>query len=91
MPDSSGLSFKGYENPLDLVDRTELPYEERLALLQEWQAEAARSGQPDERREAIHAAIQALEMGSEVQTDAPEEAPVHYGYGKGEKRPPAGR
>lgn len=77
-------SFRGFTDPLDLVDRTDLPYEERLAILQEWQADLARTDAPDESREALQGAIHSLEMGAEVQNDGPEGAPEDAGYGKGE-------
>jgi len=86
MTDNLAVSYRGYENPLDLVDRTELPYDDRLALLQEWKAEAAKAGQSQERQDEILAAIHALEMGAEVQNDVPDETPDQHGYGKGHKR-----
>lgn len=79
-------AFRGYDNPLELVDRTELPYDDRLALLQAWKAEAAEAGEPQERQDEILAAIHALEIGAEVQNDAPDEAPEQRGYGKGQRR-----
>ena len=76
-------AFRGFSDPLALVDRIDLPYEERLAILQEWQADLARASAPDEAREALQGAIHALEMGAEVQNDGPEDAPDESGYGKG--------
>ena len=73
--------FKGYDDPLDLVDRTEIDYEERLALLQAWQSELAAAGAPDEHRDALMGAIQALEAGAALQGDEPEGVPDGHGYG----------
>ncbi len=78
-------AFRGFRDPLALVDRTDLPYEERLAILQAWQAELARTEASDEAREALQGAIHALEMGAEVQNDGPEAAPEDAGYGAGER------
>lgn len=82
MPDPQFLPFMGFENPMQVVDRTDLAYEVRLAVLQEWQARLAQSGSDEDRRNAVLGAIHALEMGAEVQDDAPEDAPEHFGYGK---------
>lgn len=75
--------FRGYDNPLDLVDRTDVDYAERLKLLQEWQAELARTGAPEEKQEEIRGAIQALEMGAAVQGDDAEEIPEGAGHREG--------
>jgi hypothetical protein len=82
MSDAAPRSFQGYSDPLELVDRTDIAYEERLAILQEWQAELARVDAPEEERQALQGAIHALEMGAEVQNDEPEGAPRAHGYGK---------
>lgn len=73
--------FKGYDDPLDLVDRTEIDYEERLALLQEWQSALAAADAPDEHRDALMGAIQALEAGVAYQGDQSDEVPDGHGYG----------
>lgn len=73
--------FRGYTDPIDLVDRTEIDYSERLVLLQAWQAEVAAAGGSDEQREALTGAIQALETGAALQGDGDEEVPVSHGYG----------
>lgn len=78
-------SYQGYEDPIDLVDRTEIPYEERLKVLQAWQEELARSGASDEQRQHLVGAIQALEMGAEVQNDDPVGEPEGTGYAAGDK------
>lgn len=85
MPDSSVASFKGFDDPLALVDRTDLPYEQRLALLQDWRAQVARDDQGSAFLDPILAAIHALEMGAEMQDDASAETPNYFGYGKGVK------
>jgi len=74
-------SFRGYSDPLQLVDRIDTPYEERLATLQAWQEELARDDAPQEQRDLVLGAIHALEMGAEHQGDEPAEAPDDHGYG----------
>jgi hypothetical protein len=81
MPDQQLQAFKGYKDPLEIVDRTEMPYEERLALLQAWQADLAKTDAPEEHANALTGAIQALETGAVVQDDAPEQEPDGVGYG----------
>lgn len=78
-------SFQGYDDPIDLVDHTEIPYERRLEILQAWQEELAKSGASDEQRQALLGAIHALEMGAETQDDVPEEQPDDVGYAGGDK------
>jgi hypothetical protein len=73
--------FRGFRDPLEIVDRTDLAYEERLATLQDWKAALAEAGAPEEQERAVLGAIQALEMGAAVQHDEPEEAPADHGYG----------
>ena len=68
-------SFKGYSDPLDVADRVDLPYEERLELLQDWQVALENADAPQEHRDEVRGAIQALEMGAEVQDDEPEAGP----------------
>ena len=85
MADADPPPFKGYTDPLDLVDRTEIDYAERLALLQAWQAEVAAAGGSDEQREALTGAIQALETGAALQGDRAEETPEGHGYGVNNK------
>lgn len=78
MADAPLPSFQGFSDPLDLVDRTDMPYEKRLAILQDWQAEV--SDADDQHKAALLGAIQALEMGAAVQNDEPEGAPEDHGY-----------
>jgi hypothetical protein len=80
---TDGRDFRSYGAPLDLVDRTDIDYPERLKLLQEWQAELARTGAPEEKQEEIRGAIQALEMGAAVQGDDAEEIPEGAGHREG--------
>lgn len=81
MAESDLRPFRGYSDPLDLVDRTEIDYAERLAILQDWQAELAALDAPDEHRKALSGAIQALETGAAVQNDGAAEVPQGHGYG----------
>lgn len=78
--------FEGFLDPMEVVDRTDLDYEKRLRLLQDWQADLERKNAPEEQREALRGAVLALEMGSEVQGDEPEGLPPGAGYGGGETR-----
>lgn len=77
--------FRGYSDPLELVDRTDIDYTERLALLQEWKAELARSGEQAAGAEAdaVQGAIDALEMGAAVQRDDAEEIPPGAAHREG--------
>lgn len=75
MDDTPRIGFKNFADPLELVDQTDISYERRLALLQEWQEELARKDAPLEHREAVTGAIQALEMGAAVQNDEPDAGP----------------
>ncbi len=72
--------FKGYSDPLEIVDRTEMDYEERLALLQDWRAELAAQGAGAKALDAVDGAIQALEKGAEVQGDGPSEGSSETGF-----------
>jgi hypothetical protein len=67
--------FRGFGDPLEIVDRTDIDYTERLEMLQAWKAELARAGAAEDERRQLEGAIQALEMGAEVQGDEPAEAP----------------
>lgn len=80
--------FRGFRDPLEIVDRTDIDYSERLELLQAWKAELAREDAPEEERERIAGAIHALEIGAAVQDDEPAEAPKAHGYGVPEKSGP---
>ena len=64
-----------FTDPLDLVDRTDLPYEQRLEMLQEWRARLTGEDAPRAEVDAIDGAIQALEMGARVQGDDSDEVP----------------
>jgi hypothetical protein len=80
---SAGLrAFKGFADPMQLVDRTDLPYEKRLAVLQEWKALLASESADEDQVDLVDGAIHSLEMGSEIQDDAPHGAPALSGYGK---------
>jgi hypothetical protein len=81
MADPALAPFRGHDDPLALVDRTDIDYAERLALLQDWKAALARADAPEEQREALLGAIHALEMGAAVQNDEPAEALAAHGYG----------
>jgi hypothetical protein len=81
MANEARRGFRGFAGPLEIVDRTDLDYADRLAMLQEWKAELAQTGAPQEAQDELQGAIQALEMGAAVQDDAPEEAPEDHGYG----------
>lgn len=82
MPDPRFDPFKGFDTPMQVVDRTDLAYEKRLDLLQDWKASLASAGAEEDQQEAVHGAIHALEMGAEIQDDAPTSAPASSGYGK---------
>ena len=66
MPESN-LSRADFEDPLDVVDRTDLDYETRLDLLQRWKADS-----PPDEADRVQAAIEALETGARVQADGPD-------------------
>lgn len=72
---TSDTDAHGFTDPLDLVDRIDLPYERRLEMLQEWRARLTGSDAPRAEVEAIDGAIQALEMGARVQGDESDEVP----------------
>lgn len=78
-----GRDFRSYGAPLDLVDRTDIDYPERLRLLQEWQAELARTDAPEAEQDEIRGAIQALEMGAAVQRDDADEIPEGAAHREG--------
>lgn len=78
-----GRDLRSHGAPLDLVDRTDIDYAERLRLLQEWQAELARTGASEAEREEIRGAIQALEMGAAVQGDDADEVPQGAAHREG--------
>lgn len=75
MADTTPRGFRGYSDPLDLVDRTDIDYVERLSLLQEWQAELAGSEASEEEQAAVQGAIDALETGAAIQRDDAEDIP----------------
>lgn len=75
--------FRGYDHPLDLVDRTDIDYTERLALLQAWKAELAREAAPEAEQDALQGAIDALEMGAAVQRDDAAEIPAGAAHREG--------
>jgi len=77
--------YNGYADPLEVVDRIDLPYEERLATLQQWQADLARRDASQTHRATLAGAIQALETGAEIQGDEPAGAPEAGGYGVQQK------
>lgn len=83
MPDATLTGFRGYDDPLDLVDRTDIDYTERLALLQDWKAELAASGASEDAEAAVQGAIDALEMGAAVQRDDAEEIPEGAAHREG--------
>lgn len=83
MSDTPLRGFRGYDDPLDLVDRTDIDYPERLSLLQAWKAELARRGAPQEDHDALQGAIDALEMGAAVQGDDAEEIPEGAAHREG--------
>lgn len=64
-----------FDDPLDLVDRTDLSYKTRLDILQRWKADS-----PPGEADRIQAAIDALETGAAVQADGPD-VEVRHGYG----------
>ncbi len=70
--------FRDFRTPLEITDRTDLTYELRLELLQNWSEHLAQSNAEEEEIEEVTAAIHALEMGAVVQGDTPEEVPVDY-------------
>lgn len=80
MPESN-LSRADFEDPLDVVDRTDLDYETRLDLLQRWKADS-----PPDEADRVQAAIEALETGARVQADGPD-VEVRHGYGIQKKGP----
>ncbi|MBP7002832.1 hypothetical protein [Amaricoccus sp.] len=73
--------FRSFRDPLEIVDRTDIDYAERLEILQAWKAELGRGDAPEAEHERIAGAIHALEMGAAVQNDEPAEAPKAHGYG----------
>lgn len=79
---SQSKEFSSEGDPLDLVDQTDIPYEERLKRLQEWRADLVAKGADEERVAELDAAVQALETGAEVQGDTPEGDPDGRSYGK---------
>ena len=74
MSDST-LDLADFDDPLDLVDRTDIPYETRLDALQRWKAECRH-----DIADHIQAAIEALETGAALQSDGPD-VKVRHGYG----------
>ena len=72
---TSDTEAQDFTDPLDLVDRTDLPYEQRLEMLQEWRARLTGADAAKEEIDAIDGAIQALEMGARVQGDDSDEVP----------------
>ncbi len=83
MTENQFAAFRGFSHPMEVVDRTEMPYERRLAVLQDWQATLASTSATDECGKTILGAIHALEMGAEVQDDKPAGSPDGSGYGAG--------
>ncbi|WP_299134160.1 hypothetical protein [uncultured Amaricoccus sp.] len=69
------------DDALRIVDRTDVPYETRLELLQERRASLVNSGAEATEVAEIDAAIQALEMGAVTQGDESEEIPEGAGHG----------
>lgn len=86
MADPALAPYRGHDDPLALVDRTDIDYAERLAILQDWQVALADVDAPESHRAALQGAIHALEMGAAVQDDGPDEAPDAHGYGVPEER-----
>jgi hypothetical protein len=80
---TQGPDFRSYGSPLELVDRTDIDYPERLKLLQAWQADLARKDAPEEEQEEIRGAIQALEMGAALQGDDADEIPEGAAHREG--------
>jgi len=72
---TSDTNAHGYDDPLELVDQTDIPYEERLTTLQEWRARLTGADAPQVEIDAVDGAIQALEMGARVQGDESDEVP----------------
>lgn len=68
----------GFVEPLEVVDRTDLDYGKRLAILQEWRARLVRDGAPEAELAEVDGAIQALEVGSRVQGDQSADVPPDY-------------
>ena len=57
MTENQFAAFRGFSHPMEVVDRTEMPYERRLAVLQDWQATLASTSATDERGKTILGAI----------------------------------
>lgn len=70
-----------FDEPLDLVDRTDLDYEIRLDMLQRWQARIAAGQATRGTAEEVEGAIFALQARSKLKTDTPEEQPTTTTYG----------
>lgn len=77
----ASLSPADFDDPLDVVDRTDLDYATRLDLLQRWKADC-----PPGKADRIQGAIEALETGAKVQADGPD-VEVRHGYGIQKKGP----
>lgn len=75
---TSDTDAHGFVDPLEVVDRTDLDYERRLTILQEWRARLTGEDAPAEEVAAIDGAIQALEVGARVQGDDSDEVPEGY-------------
>lgn len=81
MAEASLKAFRGIEDPMRVVDDIDRSYEDRLAFLQAWQIELDQSEASDAEKGVLRSAINALEVGSVIQDDAPEAAPEKGGYG----------
>lgn len=79
----SGLTSRDFHDPLEVVDRTDMAYEERLGILQDWRQRLTESKAARTEIEEVDGAIQALEMGARLQGDQSEEVPEDYGNRRG--------
>lgn len=79
MATTTRQGFQGYSDPMEVVDRTDIDYSRRLAVLQDWLADIGKAGMRDAERAAVEAAIRALETGAVVQSDQAAEA-TRVGY-----------
>ncbi|TPE52534.1 hypothetical protein [Amaricoccus solimangrovi] len=79
----SNVRSRGFTDPLEVVDHTDMPYEERLGILQEWRARLVSESAPSPDIEEIDGAIQALETGARLQGDQSDEVPEDYDTRRG--------
>lgn len=79
----SGITSHDFRDPLEVVDRTDMAYEERLRILQDWRKRLAEEDADQPRIDEVDGAIQALEMGARLQGDQSEEIPDDYDTRRG--------